>query len=328
MGYNVFVTRKIPEIGLTILRENCEVVEVNYEDRILTKEELLKKVVGRNGILCLLTDKIDEDVIMAAKGARGFSNYAVGVDNIDVATATKYGMMISNTPGVLTDATADLTWALLFSVARQILEADRFVRNGRFKSWLPVGFLGADITGKTLGIIGAGRIGTAVALRAKSFRMRVLYYDIKANETLERELNAEYVDLETLLQESDFISIHIPLTEETRHLISTKELSVMKKTAILINTSRGAVIDEEELVKALKERRIAGAGLDVYENEPQLTEGLVDLKNVVLLPHIGSATVETRDKMAVIAAENLVAMMKGQIPHNLVNPEVLRVNKR
>ena len=328
MGYNVFVTRKIPEIGLGILRENCEIVEVNYEDRVLIKEELIRKVVGRDGILCLLTDKIDEDVIKAANGAVGFSNYAVGCDNIDVASATKYGMRITNTPGVLTDATADLTWALLFSVSRQIVEADRFVRNGRFKSWLPIGFLGADITGKTLGIIGAGRIGTAMALRSKSFRMNVLYYDIKENETLEKELNAQYVDLETLLKESDFISIHTPLTEETFHFISSKELAMMKRTAILINTSRGAVIDEAELLKTLREKKIAGAGLDVYENEPQVTEGLMELKNVVLLPHIGSATIETRNKMAIMATENLVTMLRGQIPHNLVNPEVLKHSKR
>ncbi len=323
MGYNVFVTRKIPKCGLDLLEKECEVVEVNPEDKVLKKGELVEKVKGRDGILCLLTDKIDADVIEAAKGAKGFANYAVGYDNIDVKSATKYGMIVTNTPGVLTDATADLSWALLFSVARRIVEADKFVRNKKFESWMPLGFLGTDIKGKTLGIIGAGRIGTAMASRSIGFKMKVIYFDPQDNKTLEKELGAKKVSLDTLLRESDFISLHIPLQDDTYHLISEKEFGIMKPNVILINTSRGSVINEIDLVRALNNKRIAGAGLDVYENEPQLTTGLEKLDNVVLLPHIGSATVETRSKMALMAAENLIKILKGEIPPNLVNPEVL-----
>lgn len=247
---------------------------------------------------------------------------AVGYDNIDLPAATERGIPVSNTPGVLTDATADLAWALLFAVARRIVEADKFTRAGKFTAWGPMMFLGGDITGKTLGIVGAGRICTAVALRSRGFGMKVLYHDLVENARLKRELAARRVALEELLGESDFISLHVNMTSETRHLIGERELSLMKPTAYIINTSRGAVIDEEALVKALQSGRIAGAGLDVYEDEPRMKPGLLELDNVVLLPHIGSASIGTRTKMAVMAAENLLAMLKNERAPNCVNPEV------
>jgi len=323
MGWNVYVTRRIPEPGIELLREHCEVVEVNPENRVLTKEELIANVKGRDGVLCLLTDTIDAEVLDAADKAVVFANYAVGYNNIDVDAATQRGIVITNTPGVLTDTTAEMAWALLFAIARRIVEADKFVRDGKFVGWDPMLLLGADVTGKTLGIIGAGRIGTAMALKSKGFNMRVLYNDAMGkNETLERELGAEFVDLDTLLKESDFVSIHVPLTPETHHLIGERELRLMKETAYLINTSRGPVVDETALVKALKEGWIAGAGLDVYENEPELAPGLAELENVVLAPHLGSATLQTRAKMALMAAENLISALKGEKPANIVNPEV------
>ncbi|HID96327.1 MAG TPA: D-glycerate dehydrogenase [Candidatus Latescibacteria bacterium] len=328
MSWNVYVTREIPRPGIDLLKENCDIVDVNPEDRVLTKEELLENVKGRDGVLCLLTDAIDDEVFRAAEGAKIFANYAVGYDNIDVDAATRHKVMITNTPGVLTDATSDMAWALLFSVARRIVEADRFTREGGFKGWGPMLFLGGDITGKTLGIIGAGRIGAAVALKSKGFRMRVLYADKVRNETLEKELGARQVDMDTLLKESDYVSIHVPLMPETTHLIGDRELDLMKETAYLINTSRGPVVDEKALVEALREHKIAGAGLDVYEEEPKLTPGLVELENVVLAPHLGSATIETRTKMALMAAGNLLAGLRGEMPPNLVNPEVLGKGQR
>ena len=323
MGWNVFVTRRIPQPGIDLLLEHCERVDVNPEDRVLTREERLEGVRGRDGVVCLLTDPMDEEVFEAAKGAKIFANYAVGYNNIDVEAATRHGVMVTNTPGVLTDATADMAWALLFAVARRIVESDRYNRAGKFKGWGPMLFLGGDITGQTLGIVGAGRIGTAMALRSVGFKMSVLYTDAVRNETLERELGAEQVDLDELLRTSDFVSIHVPLMPETTHLIGARELDLMKETAYLINTSRGPVVDEKALVEALKAKKIAGAGLDVYENEPEMAPGLAELDNAVLAPHIASATVQTRTKMAMMAAGNLVAGLKGETPPNLVNPEVL-----
>jgi len=323
MAFNVYITREIPEPGMTMVREACEVAECNPEDRVLTREELLENVSGRDGVLCLLTDTIDAAVFDAAKGAKIFANYAVGFNNIDVEAATARGIMITNTPGVLTDATADMAWALLFAVARRIVEADKFTRAGKFMGWSPKLFLGGDITGRTLGIVGAGRIGTAMAMRSVGFKMKVLYSDPVKNETLERELGAEKVDLDTLLRQSDFVSIHVLLNEETRHLIGTEELAKMKPTAYLINTSRGPAIDEAALVEALKARSIAGAGLDVFEDEPKLAPGLANLDNVVVPPHIASATIWTRSKMAEMAAANLIAGLRGEKPPNLVNPDVL-----
>lgn len=318
----VFVTRKIPEEGLRILERECEEVQVFPHDRIPKKKEIIESIRGKDGLLCLLTDPIDKEVISSGDKLKAISIYAAGFDNVDVEEATRRGIIVSNTPGVLTDATAELAWALLFAVARRVVEGDRFTRAGRFKGWSPLLMLGKEIAGSTLGIIGAGRIGTAFALKSKGFNMKILYYNRSRNEVLEKELNAKKVSLEELLRSSDFVSIHLPLTRETYHLIGEKELAMMKKDAILINTARGAIIDEKALTKALKERKIFGAGLDVYENEPEVNEELRKLDNVVLLPHIGSATLKTRTKMAVLAAENLVKGLKGEKPKYCVNPEV------
>jgi glyoxylate reductase len=250
------------------------------------------------------------------------ASYAVGYDNIDIIAATKRGIPVSNTPGVLTETTAELAWALLFSVSRRIVEGDTFTRKGKFKGWAPLLMLGQDVSGKTLGVIGTGRIGTAFALKSKGFHMNVLYTDEQKNEQLERELGATKVSLLTLLKEADYISIHVPLTKATYHLIDEKELHLMKKTAVLINTARGPIINEKVLVKALTEQWIFGAGLDVYEKEPEISKELKKLNNVVLQPHTGSGTIETRTKMALIAAENMIIGLKGGIPPNCVNKEL------
>jgi len=322
MGYNVYVTWRIPEPALELLRRECEIVEVNPEDRRLTRAELLDKIRGRDGILCMLTDLIDEEAMRAANRVCGFANYAVGYNNIDVAKATERGLVITNTPGVLTDATADLAWALLFSVARRIVESDRFMRAGKFKGWGPMMFLGADITGRILGIVGAGRIGSAVARRSRGFGMKVLYCDPSANEALEKEVGARRVALEELLDEADLVSVHVPLTEQTHHLFGAEQFRRMKRTAIFINTSRGQIHDEAALVEALRSGQIAGAGLDVYEDEPKMKPGLAELDNIVLCPHIGSATIATRTRMGIMAAENLIAIVKGERAPHCVNPEV------
>jgi glyoxylate reductase len=321
----VYITRRIPEPGIEMIRKEHE-VEINPYDRVLTREELLQAVKGKDGILCLLTDKIDAEVFDAAgPQLKVVSNYAVGYDNIDVKEATKRGIVVTNTPGVLTETTADLAWALILATARRIVEADKFTRAGKYEGWAPMLFLGQDVYGKTLGIIGMGRIGQAVARRAKGFNMKVLYNDIRRiPEEIEKELNATFVSLDELLEQSDFVSLHTYLSPETYHLINEERLRKMKKTAYLINTSRGPVVDESALVRALKEGWIAGAGLDVYEFEPKLVPGLAECENAVLLPHIASASVETRTKMATMAAENLLAVLAGKMPPNPVNPEVLK----
>jgi glyoxylate reductase len=252
------------------------------------------------------------------------ANFGVGYNNIDVRADTARGIMVSNTPGVLTDVTAELAFALILSISRRLVEGDRMVREGRFKFWAPMLFLGREVTGKTLGIIGMGKIGKAVAARARAFDMRILYHNRKriAPEE-EKGLMAEYVDLKTLLRGADFVSLNVPLTEQTKHLIGRDELSLMKPTAFLINTARGPVIDEKALVEALRAGKIGGAGLDVYENEPSLTPGLKELDNVILLPHVGSGTLETRIKIGTLAVENLIAGLAGGIPPHLVNPEAL-----
>jgi glyoxylate reductase len=317
----VFVTRKIPQPGLDLLKKEFT-IEINPYDRVLTKEEIIKGIGGKDGLLCLLTDPIDKDVINAEPKLKMIASYAVGYDNIDVAAATKRGIPVSNTPGVLTETTAELAWALLFSIARRVVEGDVFTRDGKFKGWAPMLMLGQDIKRKTLGVVGAGRIGTAFALKSKGFEMKVLYTDEQRNEQLERELGAKKVSLSTLLKKSDFVSVHIPLTKATHHLIDETELHMMKKTAILINTARGPIINEKALVKALKEHWIFGAGLDVYEKEPVISKELKNLENVVLQPHTGSGTIETRTKMALMAAHNMIQGLKGKIPPNCVNKEV------
>lgn len=321
---NVYVTRQIPEEGIALLQTHCG-VEVNPHDRPLTRKELLEKVQGRDGVLCLLTDKIDAEVFDAAAGVKGFANYAVGYDNIDVPEATKRGLPISNTPGVLTNATAEMAWALLFSTARRVVESDHFMRSGRWEGWGPLQFIGFDVTGRTLGIVGAGRIGSAMAKMSRGFAMKVLYADARRNEVIEKELNAEHVDLNRLLAQSDFVSIHVPLMAETRHLVGMEQFKQMKRTAILINTARGPIVNETELVEALKTGEIAGAGLDVYEFEPEMVAELKDLSNVVVTPHTASATCDSRGGMARMAADNLLAMLDGKEAPNCVNPDVYRM---
>jgi len=317
----IFVTRRIPEPGLELLRKNFE-LEINPHNRVLTKQEIIKGLKGKDGLLCLLTDQIDIDVIKSEPRLKMIASYAVGYDNIDVKTATKLKIPVSNTPDVLTDATAEMAWALIFSVSRRIVEADNFTRAGKFNGWDPMLMHGQDINGKTLGIIGAGRIGTTVALRSQGFNMKVLYVEEKTNKTLEEKLNAEKVELDRLIKESDFISLHVPLNDKTYHLIDEKKLRMMKKTAILVNTSRGPVVDEQALIKALKNNWIFGAGLDVYEHEPKIPKELIKLDNVVLQPHSASATTSSRTNMAIIAAENMIDGLNGKKPRNCINPEV------
>jgi glyoxylate reductase len=301
---------------------------MNPEERVLSRTELLAKIKGCDAILSLLTDKIDSEVLDAAgPQLKVVANMAVGFDNIDLAAVTARGVMATNTPGVLTDATADHAWALLFAVARRIPESEKFLRAGKFKSWGPLLFLGGDITGRTLGIIGAGRIGHAVAMKSRGFNMRVLYADEFPNPKIEQEIGARKVRVEELLRESDFVSVHVPLLPSTQHLINAASLQLMKKTAYLINTSRGPVVDEAALAEALKNGVIAGAALDVFENEPLVHPELLKLDNVVLTPHTASATIETRSKMATMAAENLIAGLAGQKPPNLVNQEVWEKRK-
>jgi glyoxylate reductase len=317
MKPKLFITRYIPEQAIKRLEEVFE-VEIFPENRAITHEELLEKVKDIDALLCLLTDNIDREIIEAAPHLKCISVYAVGYNNVDVECATKYGIVVCNTPGVLTETTADLAWALIMSCARRIVEADCFVREGRFQGWEPLLMLGNDIFGKTLGIIGMGRIGRAVAHRSLGFDMKVIYYD---PEVEPKSLPANYtsVDLTNLCQNSDFISIHAPLTAETRHLIGKREFDLMKPSAILINTARGPIIDEQALISALKENKIAAAGLDVYENEPIIPEELLALSNVILLPHIGSASYETRTKMAMLAAENAIAVIEGKTAPARVN---------
>jgi glyoxylate reductase len=320
MSTNVYVTRRIPDESIRMLEDACDVVDVNPHDRALTRSEFLEAVKGRDGLLCLLTETVDDEVLDAAAGVKGVANYAVGFNNIDVDACTRRGIPVSNTPDVLTDTTADLAWALMFSVARRIVEGDRYVRDGKFKGWGPLMLLGDDLTGKTLGIVGGGRIGMATAARAVGFSMPVLYTSRNRHEDIEA-IGAQYRSLDDLLQASDFVSIHVPLMPETTHLIGPRELNLMKSTAYLINTARGPIVDEKALVSALRNGIIAGAGLDVFEREPELEPGLADLDNAVIVPHIGSGTVATRIKMGNKAAINLIAMVKGEEPPDCVNPE-------
>ena len=323
MGWCVYITRKIPEIGVRRLKERCEEVLLSSDDRIPTEDEIIEGAGDKDGILCLLTDPITKRVIDNLDSVKVISNYAVGYDNINVEHATEKGIIVTNTPGVLTNATAELTWALILAVARRITEADSFAREGRFKGWGAILLLGTEIKGKTLGIIGAGRIGTEVGLKSKGFGIQVVYTDISSNPVLEKEVDAKRVSLNELLKTSDFVCIHVPLTSEIHHLIGKDELKIMKNSAYLINTSRGPVVDESALIEALENGEIKGAGLDVYEEEPHIPSRLQSLRNVVLLPHIGSATVDSRNKMAILAADNLISALDGHIPPNIVNREVL-----
>ncbi len=329
----VFVTRELPGKALERLGEYYE-VEVWRKIPPPPRDVLLEKAREADALATLLTDKVDKELIDQAARLRIVSQYAVGYDNIDVAYATQKGIYVTNTPGVLTDSTADLTMALLLAVARRIIEAHEFVKKGEWSrygtGWHPMLLLGTELRGKTLGIIGMGRIGQAVARRALGFGMRIIYYSRKRlPPEKEEELGgAKYVSLEELLRQSDFVSIHTPLTPQTRYMIGEKELKMMKPTAYIVNTARGAVIDTNALVKALKEKWIAGAALDVFEQEPLPEDHpLLELDNVVLAPHIGSATWEARTAMADLVAENLIAFAQGRVPPTLVNPDVLKVRK-
>jgi lactate dehydrogenase-like 2-hydroxyacid dehydrogenase len=315
---DVFITRRIPQDAADTLAEAGLTVDQGPR-RALTPEELLETVPGRRGVICLLNDRVDDEVLAAAgPQCRIFANFAVGYDNIDLEAATRRGVLVTNTPDVLTDATGDLAFSLLLAAARRLVEGDHLMRSGRWAGWGPLQLLGRDITGATLGIIGGGRIGVAVAKRATGFRMRILYADPRRSAEIER-LGGVRVDLSTLLRESDFVTLHVNLTAGTQHLISAEQLALMKPTACLINTSRGPVVDERALVEALSSGRLGSAGLDVYENEPAMAPGLRELDNVVLLPHLGSATEQTRANMARLAARNIIAALEGKRPETLVN---------
>lgn len=318
----VVVTRRIPEAGLAPLGERYH-LKVSAMNRALKAPELLKFVRGANAILCLLEDRIDGRVLDAAgKKLQIVANYAVGFDNIDLSAARKRRIVVTNTPGVLTEAVAEHTFALLLAAARRIAESDRFTRLGKYRGWEPELLLGRELLGRTLGILGLGRIGRRVAeIGARGFKMKVIYYDDgKRNRQLQDELGAEAVTIRKLLTASDFISLHVPLTPKTRHLIGKTELLSMKKTAILINTARGPVVDEQALAWALKNQIIAGAGLDVFEFEPKITPALLKQPNVVLTPHTASATEEARSAMAALAAKNISAVLEGRSPLTPVFP--------
>lgn len=317
---HVLVTGNLPDTEIDRIEREHR-VQVHREDFPMERRDVLDSIGDKQGLLSMITDRVDAELLDRAPELRIIANFGVGYNNIDVTAATRRGIKVTNTPGVLTDATADLTMALMLAVARRVVEGDLRTRQGRFRFWAPFHFLGHEITGKTLGIVGMGRIGRAVARRAAGFDMRVLYHNRNPlAEEEARALQVHYAELKTLLQEADFISLHTPLTPRTRHLIGSRELAWMKSDAFIINTARGAVIDEKALVEALEQGRIAGAGLDVYENEPALTSGLERLDNVVLLPHVGSATVETRCRMAAMAVDNLLAGLQGRTPPNCVNP--------
>src|SRR6266540_2059937 len=324
----ILISRILPEQALDMARAKAE-VDYFAHDRPMPRAELLTRLKGRQGLICVISEVINEELLAACPELRVVSNVAVGYNNVDVAAATRRGVVITNTPDVLTDTTADFAWALLMATARRVLEGDRYVREGKWKQWEFTLLLGADIHGKTLGIVGFGRIGRAVARRALGFDMGVLYQDaVPADPATERELRASRVDLPTLLREADFVTLHTPLLTETRHLINAQSLRAMKKTAYLINASRGPVVDEAALVQALTEGWIAGAGLDVFENEPHVHPALIGLQNVVLAPHIASASHDTRLKMATLAVENCLAVLEGKTPPTPVNPEVLSAARK
>ena len=322
----VYVTRELPERGLKTIKERFD-AEVWPEYAPPPKKTIIEKAKDVDALATLLSDKIDAEVFDAAPKLKMIAQLAVGFDNVDVQEATKRGIYVSNTPEVLTDTTADFAWTLLMALARRVVEADKYVRMGKWKvGWHPAMLQGRDVYGATMGIVGAGRIGYAVAKRATGFSMKILFYDVIPRPEMEKDFGAKRVDLDELLKQSDFVSVHVPLMKETHHLINAEKLRLMKKTAYLINNSRGPVVDEKALYEALNEGRIAGAGLDVFEQEPtSLANPLLKLDNVVVAPHISSASYETRSKMAEMVADNLIAFFEGKKPPNLINPDVLKV---
>ena len=312
----VTVTNVFPQVALDKLSSECD-LKINRTS--LTKEELKQKVSGSDAVISYLTDRIDQDIIDRGTKLKIIANYGAGFNNIDVTYASERGIWVTNTPNVLHETTADLTWAMILGTARQIVSADRYTREGKFQGWGAKLFLGGDVYEKTLGIIGLGEIGRSVARRAIGFNMRTLYHQRnRLPKEEEKKLNVEYVTFEKILRESDFLTLHVPLTEETEYMIGNDEIALMKKTAYLIHTARGKVIDDYALVAALREDRLAGAALDVYEDEPELTEGMRELDNLMILPHIGSASFETRDKMALLVADNILDALEGKTPRSLV----------
>jgi glyoxylate reductase len=325
----VLMTRRLPEPAMDRIAERCDVT-LHEGEFAMPRDELLKAVGGKVGAVTLLTDKVDDEFLDAAGPQLVIvANYAVGFDNIDVAACTRRGVMTSNTPEVLTETTADTAWALMMSAARRVPEGDRFLRSRTPWVWGPMMMLGQDLHHKTLGVVGFGRIGQAVARRGKGFGMRVIYHDVyRPSPEVEQELGAEFRDLDDLLAQADFISLHVNLTPETRHMMNAERLGKMKPTAVLVNTSRGPVIDEAALAKALRDGVIFAAGLDVFEKEPDVHPDLLELENAVVIPHLGSATVDTRIAMGMVAADNLIAALDGTKPPTLLNPEVWEARTR
>lgn len=319
LRHKIYITKQIPDTGIDLLRQKGYKITVRKKKTIITRQELLRATKNVDALLCMLTDPVNKNVIKAMQNCNVISTYAVGYNNIDVATATEKGITVTNTPGVLTDATADIAFGLLLATARHFIAGDKMTKEGKFIGWDPMLLLGKPVAGKTIGIIGAGRIGGAMAERTAGFGMKIIYYSRTRKPELEKKFNASKVGLRSLLKQSDFVSLHCPLTPKTYHLLGEKELKQMKSSAVLINTARGEVVDEKALARALRRKEVFAAGLDVYEREPKVERSLLSLPNVVLLPHLGSGTDETRDKMARIAARNIIGVLEGQ-------GEVFRVN--
>jgi glyoxylate reductase len=314
MTKSILISRGLSEQALALIPRDVA-VDLNGHEVALSKADLITRLRGKQGLICQITDTIDEEVLAAAPDLKVVSNIAVGYNNIDLAAARRRGVVVTNTPDVLTETTADFAWALLMATARRVVEADAYARAGRWQHWQWDLLWGLDVHGKTLGVLGFGRIGRAVARRALGFDMRVLYHDaVRAGSDVERELRASYADIDTVLREADFVTLHTPLLPETRHLIGERALRLMKKSAVLINAARGPIVDEAALVRALRERWIAAAGLDVFEEEPKIHPGLLPLENVVLAPHIASASLETRVAMATLAVRNCLAVLEGKPP--------------
>jgi glyoxylate reductase len=325
----VLVTRRLPKAAMDKVRKAVN-AQVNPHDRPMTRRELLRGLKGKNGVLSLLNDRMDGEAMDAAGPAlKVIANYAVGFNNIVVPDATERGIVVTNTPEVLTETTADMAWALIMATCRRIVEGDDFLRSGTPWDWAPLMMLGADVHGKTLGILGLGRIGQGVARRARGFNMKVIYYDaFRQKPAVEKRLGVQYKRFDSVIKQADIITVHTPLMKETIHLINAKILKAMKKTAYLVNTSRGPIVDEAALARALRRGDIAGAGIDVFEEEPKVHPELVKCRNAVITPHIASATIETRTAMGTLAASNLIAVLKGKKPPTSVNPEVWRKRRK
>ncbi|UCH27859.1 MAG: D-glycerate dehydrogenase [Trueperaceae bacterium] len=321
----VFVTRRLPEAGVRgLLAAPDLVVDIRQRDDAIPRQELLQRIEGCSGVITILSDRVDREFLAAAGDhLRIVANYAVGFDNIDLAACSEAGVAVSNTPDVLTNATADLAMALMLAVSRRFREGQSLAESGSWSGWEPMQLLGRDVSGATLGIIGMGRIGTALAKRAQGFAMNVLYHNRRPNPEAESRMDVRFAELPSLLEQSDFVSLHCPLSEATHHLIGAPELKRMKESAVIINTARGAIIDEQALLEALLQKQIWGAGLDVFEREPEITQGLAHLPNVVMLPHLGSATTEARTAMARLCSEAVLAVLQHKKVAHLLNPEVI-----